>query len=107
MEKRNYRRQGTIWTGLGSSTTNFGLLGIEVIGVHRGFEQAMVARDHGYAAVGDVVLLAVSLGVVADDRSLRHVHIAVDDGLADLAAASHVHMREQDAVLDLAVGVDA
>src|SRR5690348_755617 len=66
-----------------SGTCN--LLRGEVIHRHRILKQRVVAGDHGDAAVGDEITLAVSLGVVADYGTFGDMDIAVNDGTADAA----------------------
>jgi len=47
------------------------------------------------SAFGDEVALAVGFDVVADGRALRHMHVAVEDGATDAAAASYADVREE------------
>jgi hypothetical protein len=64
--------------------------------VHRDWilEQGIVARHHRDAAVGHMILLAVSLGVIADNGSLGDIHVAINDGLADAAVPADVDMEK-------------
>src|SRR5271169_5231567 len=83
------------------------LFGIEIGRRYRVLEQRIVAGDHGDAAVSHVISLPVGLGVIADHRSLGHVYVAVENGLADFAVTSYVRVREENTVFDLGKGVDA
>src|SRR5208337_1878911 len=78
----------------------------EVVHRYRVFEQRVVAGDHGDAAFGDKIPLAVGLGIVADGRAFGKVHIAVNNGAANTAAPAHADMREQDGLVHFAVGID-
>src|SRR6185369_17855537 len=80
-------------------------------------------HDH-HSAVGNGVAAAVLRGVVADDRALGHLDLAVqdrlldagvavdggvvhDDRVLDVAVRVHAHSGREDAVPDLAPGDDA
>jgi hypothetical protein len=41
-----------------------------------------------------MILLAVSLGVIADNGSLGDIHVAINDGLADAAVPADVDMEK-------------
>src|ERR1700684_4278881 len=83
------------------------LLAGEVIHGDRIFKQRIVPRDHGDAAFGDEITLAVGLGVIADGCAFGDVHVPVEDGFANATTASDADVREQNAVVHFGVGVDA
>src|SRR5258708_5799747 len=82
-----------------------GLFASEVIHRHWILEERVIARDDRYSAVGNEVLLPVSLRVETDSGALGDVDITVNDGPPNAAMAANVHMREQDAGVHLGVGV--
>src|SRR5271154_2451617 len=94
-------------TTIGRKARKLQLLRREVVHGHRILKERIIARDHGDAALGDEIALAVGLGVEAYGGALGQVHVAVDDGAADAAAASNADVREQNALVDFAVGVHA
>ena len=53
---------------------------LEEFGADRVLVDGVVAGDDGETALGDEVVFLVLVGVVADDRSVRNVDVAVDDG---------------------------
>src|SRR5271166_6988304 len=83
------------------------LFGREIVHCDGILEQRIVARDHGDSAVGDVILGAVSLGVVANDGPFGNIDVTVNDGFADASAPSDVNVGEKNTAVNFRVGIHA
>ena len=77
------------------------------VGIDGVLEERGVACDNGQPGWGDKVAALVLYGVVADDRALGYVDMAVDDGSPNAAMPPDVDVGEDDAGVHVGVRVDA
>src|SRR4029077_125434 len=103
---QSFRRQEILPRRLARGIAD-GLFAGEVVYGDRVFEQRVVARNNCDSTVGYEVTLAVGFGVVPDGGAFGDVHVAVEDGSADAAAAAYADVREQDAGVYLRVRIHA
>src|SRR3974377_490780 len=71
------------------------------------FDHGFGANDDDNAAVGNGIAGTIGLLVVADDRALRQLHMAIDDGAADARVTPDIHMIEDDRILYFGIAIDA
>jgi hypothetical protein len=76
---------------------------IHEIRIHRALIERMIPRHYRQSRLRDVVMPLVLRRIVADHRTLRQMHIAIDNRPLDAAVPPDVHVREDDARVDLRI----